>query len=117
MVLRNHTQEFLQQLVRLHREQLVDIFWERPNCENAFPARHWVCSHYWMNRPQRPPHVLRAASHIFIDPHLGILIRRLEEPLADESCRQTLEKLLIRVREAIIDLVARCLERIATVQR
>ena len=52
MVFKNSGIEFPQQLIRLRRAQLVNLFRERPESEQTFPAGDWVRSYNRMDGGQ-----------------------------------------------------------------
>jgi hypothetical protein len=104
--------QFLEQVLALFGVKLVDILRETANGVNALPARDWIRSHDGVDDRQLAAHVL------WISPWLGVesgtaFVGGFDESLADKSCGQTLEKLLIRCAEVVIDIIARSPQRIS----
>lgn len=64
MILQYSIVEFLQQLRRLIRIQLIDVLRKWTNGVNALPSRDWIRPHNRMDSSELPPDVLWAASRV-----------------------------------------------------
>lgn len=87
-------------LIRLLRVQLVDVFGEGTNSEQALPSCDRVCAHDRMDRGQVGARVLRRTSRSFV--YLDLFrIRRSSfcERFATECCCQAFEKFAVWLGE------------------
>ena len=91
-------------LIRLLRVQLVDVFGEGTNSEQALPSCDRVGAHHRMNRAQVGARVFRCASWSFM--YLDLFrIRRssFRERFATESCGQAFEEFAVWLGEPGIE--------------
>jgi hypothetical protein len=106
VITENRVMQLLQQIVALIFRQFVDILRKRPNGINALPSRYRVGPHERMNGRQVPSYILRRPSGLVV--HCGLPgIHCFDEPITDERCGQSLEELLVRLAEQVVDVVSR----------
>jgi hypothetical protein len=115
MVLRDDGSKFLQQITTLLVVQFVNVLWKRAQGEDAFPASNRVGSYNRMNSFQFLSNVLRTASLFLVQFHpLWVCFSGADESVANESGSQSFKELLISLREAVVYLVTRSPEGVAS---
>jgi hypothetical protein len=108
MILQNHIIKLLQQLLALIRIKLINILRECADGIDTLPTSHGIRTDHWVDGGQLFTDVLRAPAWFLIDPDF-LWVRRggFDEAISDEGCSQAFEELLVRLRKAIVDFVAR----------
>lgn len=91
------------------------MLWKRSKREDALPASDRVRPDDRVHSRQMLAYILRRASWPLMYNHmLRVCFGSLQKAITDECRSQTLEKLLVRLREAVIKLITGCPQRIAT---
>jgi len=114
MILSNDTAKLPQQLGTLLIIQLINILRKRAKGKNTLPPGHRIRPHNRVHSTQRLAHILRAPTRLLVQLHaLRLGGSSFDEPIADKRRAQRLKELLVRRREAVVDLVPGGPERVA----
>ena len=106
--------ETLEELFALFSVQLIDIFGDGADREDALPACDWVGAHDRVDGSQSRANVLRRAARGLIQ-LASITFNGAVETIANESGSEALEELLIWPAEIIKDGITRCPQSVTTV--
>lgn len=101
VVLGDHFTESLEQVIRLLIRQLIDVLGERANGVDALPASDGVGAHDGVHGTELATDVSGMASGAFVD---VVLVEK--KATSDIGGGQSLEQLLVWLRELIVDVVA-----------
>jgi hypothetical protein len=111
MILVDKIEEPAQELGALLLGQPVDVPDVAANGEDALPPSDRVGADDGMGRLELGTHVLRGASGLVVQLEPGLLGHPLEAWLLKGGC-EGLEELLVRLADAVVDLVSRSPESI-----
>lgn len=106
VVLVDKVEEPLEQVIALFLRQPVDVVGEAAHGEDALPARHGICSHDRMHGAQVGAHVLGRTTWRSIQLEAEAIGDVLEVG-ALEGGGQALEEFLVRLRDTVVDFIAR----------
>lgn len=112
MVVLDHAVEFLQQLFRFVLVHLVDAFGKLPDREDTSPASHWMGPDDRMDRGEAIPFI-QGASPLSLYDLLPSTFHAHAHAIGSACDGQAIYKVLIRLGQAIIQLIARGPKRIA----
>ncbi len=106
MVAVHQVQKPRQQLLALLVCQSIDVLDVPPHREDALPPRHRVGPHHRVDRLELFAYVLGGSARLVVQLESGTL-RDLVEVRLLERGSQSLEELLVRLGEAVVDLITR----------
>ena len=96
----------LHQLAGLERGQIIDLLGVVSEGKDRLPTRDWVGSYHRVNGAQFLADVLGTATGCAVDLEVGLLSSNAELGLCI-CCSQAVEKLLIRSRKTVVELISR----------
>lgn len=107
MVLNNEIHEPVKKMSTFFFSDPVDLLDVGSNGENTLPPSDWVRANHRMFSPQFITHILGGAARTRVDLE-AIVLGDLVEARLGIGGRETLEELLVWLREAVVDLVTGC---------
>jgi len=112
MILINQSSQICQDLNRFLLAQLINLMHLFKHTIQALPPSNRVCTNDRMAGNKVCSHILRSTSRTRMNSKAQTLARCLERGII-MCCRQPFEEFLVRSREAIVSLIARCPKRVA----
>lgn len=106
MVLVNQVKEPLQKMVALFLRHTIDVPHMAPYGEDTLPPSHRIGADDWVDRLEIESDVLRRATGLTVELKPTFLSDLLEVWLGKRP-GQSLQELLVRLADAVVDLVAR----------
>lgn len=111
MVLVDQVKEPLQKMVALFLRHTIDVPYMAPYGEDTLPPSHRVGADDWVDRLEIESDVLGRATGLTVELEPTFLGDLLEERLG-KGPGEPLQELLVRLADAVVDLVARGPERV-----
>lgn len=105
MVLVNQVDEPVKQGLALFLCEAVDMLDMSTNGKDTFPPSHRICANDWMNGFKLASDIFWGSTRLFVKLEAASL-RGIIEPWLGKGCGECLQKLLIRLTDAVVDFIS-----------